>query len=210
MTDLLLNFVSAYIDDETGELKVDLKEIAMHYLKTWLLFDLASSLPWDRMFCSAVDGADSNSVYSRAVKILRLIKVLRFVRMLRIAGRLDDLLGSWASDIIRLLKFLGILLLCGHICACIWHGVIATNGCRVPAADAPSSTVVCGCEGDDSQCQEWNWLLKYDPAVYRGNSSSARYLVSVYYSVVTLTTLGYGDVLPTNQVGPPHRDRTSV
>ena len=26
-----------------------------------------------------------------------------------------------------------------------------------------------------------------------------RYLISVYYAIVTLTTLGYGDVLPTNQ-----------
>ena len=41
---------------------------------------------------------------------------------------------------------------------------------------------------------------RYDPVVYAGNATVPRYLASVYYSVVTLTTLGYGDVTPTNQV----------
>ena len=32
-----------------------------------------------------------------------------------------------------------------------------------------------------------------------GNTTMPRYLMSVYYAIVTLTTLGYGDVLPTNE-----------
>ena len=99
----------------------------------------------------------------------------------------------------RLLKFSGILLLCGHICACAWFLVIDLNDCMIPADQLPGPSVICGCDPATTECQEWNWFIKYDAAIYLGNSTEARYLVSVYYAIVTLTTLGYGDVLPTNQ-----------
>ena len=194
LCDMILNFFTAYMNEESGMLEVSKIIIAAHYMRTWMVFDLISSLPWDRIFCTV---SDSHS--TQLVKIFRLFKILRFVRMLRIAGRLQEIIGNWAKDTIRLLKFVGTLLLCGHVCACLWHLVIDLNDCLIPADEIPGGSVVCGCDPLITECQEWNWLAKYDPALYQGNSTEARYLVSVYYSIVTLTTLGYGDVLPTNQ-----------
>lgn len=199
MTDLVINFFTAYLDEEVGVLEVRLEVIAMNYLKRWFFFDLISSVPWDRVFCAVVYNDDSNSIYSRIVKIFRFIKVLRFVRMLRVAASLQEFLGHWAGDTLRLIKFVGVLLLSGHLCACIWHAVIDVNNCSIPAEQIPGAAVVCGCDPTITECQPWNWLVKYDPIIFNSNVTAARYLVSIYYSFVTLTTLGYGDVVPTNQ-----------
>ena len=196
MVDILLNFCTAYYDEEIGAMQVEYRRIARHYIHNWFIFDLLSSLPWDRFFCSFL----TNNQSTRVLKILRLIKILRLVRIIRITSRIQDSIGTWASDSLRLSKFVGILFVFGHVCACIWHLVIDVNNCLIPADLTPSGSVVCGCDPSVMECQDWNWLVKYDPDVYNGNSTSARYLVSIYYSVVTLTTLGYGDVLPTNQV----------
>jgi hypothetical protein len=147
------------------------------------------------LVCNLQQG-DDHSTSIRLLRIFRVVKVLRIVRMLRLAARLEEAIGSFASKTLRLLKFVGILLLCGHICACIWHSVIAANNCVVPAGPTPTGSVTCGCDGDD--CQDYNWLVKYDESVYNGNSTYRRYVISVYYAFVTLTTLGYGDVVPTN------------
>ena len=199
MADVVISFFTAYMDDEVGILEVRLEVIALHYLRGWFFFDLASSLPWDRVFCAVVHDNDSNSIYSRIVKVFRIIKILRFIRMLRVAAGLQEFIGHWAGDSLRLLKFVGVLLLCGHLAACLWHAVIDLNGCAIPLDQIPAGAVVCGCDPAAGECQDWNWLVKYDPAVYRSNTTVPRYLTSVYYSIVTLTTLGYGDVVPTNQ-----------
>ena len=132
-------------------------------------------------------------------KIFRLIKVLRFFRISKIANRMEQLFDSF-SIWFRMTKFWLVLLLVGQICACVWHMSIDLEGCEIPDAEFPPSTaVICECDsGTNTSCHEWNWLQKYDSTLFRDGVSSARYLVSVYYSVVTLTTLGYGDVVPTN------------
>ena len=98
LCDLVLNFFTAYMDEETGILQVFKTKIALHYLKTWMFFDLVSSLPWDRIFCLI-----TNFNSAQVVRVFRMIKILRFVRMIRIAGRLQELIGSWAKG--RLLMF---------------------------------------------------------------------------------------------------------
>jgi len=42
--DIVINFFSA-IESENGDLITDRKQIAIRYLTTWFLLDLASSLP---------------------------------------------------------------------------------------------------------------------------------------------------------------------
>ncbi len=141
--------------------------------------------------------AESRGEIVRLIKIFRIIKVFRILRMVRLAAKLEEANGSLGSKAIRLLKFFGFLLLGGHTAACLWYYNIDINDCLIPAGPIPTGSVVCGCE-EGQPCQAYNWFVRYDNAVYTGNSTSARYFVSVYYAIVTLATLGYGDVLPTN------------
>ena len=195
--DIIINFFTAYLDENVGILEVRLLAIAKHYTHGWLFFDILSSLPVDRIVCFAVNHSNSEI---RFLKAARVIKVFRIARMLRLAVHLEESIGTIASKTIHLLKFLGILLLCAHLCACAWHVVIEINGCSIPADESPGGPVTCGCA--EGECRDYNWLVRYDAGIYDGDSPGARYLVSVYYAVVTLTTLGYGDVVPTNQVRP--------
>ena len=115
---------------------------------------------------------------------------------------MKESVGFWASDALKLGKLVAFMCIFGHVCACIWYLVIDLNNCLIPADMSPhsSGSVTCDCDPSITECQDWNWLIRYDPDVYYSNNTVSRYLLSGYYSVVTLTTLGYGDVLPTNQV----------
>ena len=51
---------------------------------------------------------------------------------------------------------------------------IAVNSCLIPADQIPGPSVVCGCDPTVTACQEWNWMVKYDPVVYRSESTMRR------------------------------------
>ena len=45
--DMLVNFRTTFIDEESGEEVTDLKEIAVNYLKSRFKIDVIGVLPWD-------------------------------------------------------------------------------------------------------------------------------------------------------------------
>lgn len=48
LADIVINFHTGYIlDNGDGEVVLDLKKIRFHYLKTWFLIDIISTLPID-------------------------------------------------------------------------------------------------------------------------------------------------------------------
>ena len=196
LCDCCLQFITAYVDPESGLIVTSPKQIIITYLRGWFAFDLLSSLPLDRIVCSF---ESNDSAFARSVKIIRCLKVIRFIRMIRVVQKLEEDVGSFASNSTRLLKLVGILLLCTHVCSCFWYGMIDLGDCHIHTDAQPIGTsAVCDCDGPG--CSDWNWLAHYDPELYRSDSGDtrSRYLVSLYFAIVTLTTLGYGDVVPTN------------
>ena len=47
-------------------------------------------------------------------------------------------------------------------------------------------------------CIPGNWLYHYDADVYTSPDVFPKYLSSVYFSIMTLSTIGYGDIVPVN------------
>lgn len=45
---------------------------------------------------------------------------------------------------------------------------------------------------------EHNWISKY--GIIEENAFYIRYIYSLYFSVVTVTTVGYGDITPSNYI----------
>jgi hypothetical protein len=170
LIDCLLSCITAYFDPETGLLVTHPKLIIKNYFRTWLLADILSSFPLDRIMCIF---GQSGSPYIRFAKLLRWLKAIRFLKMVQMLQKLQDEVGSFASNGTRLLKLIGFLFLCTHLCACAWYGLIATAGCRIDVgADPPLSSAACGCEGDD--CRDWNWLVRYDSALYHSDDADPR------------------------------------
>jgi hypothetical protein len=170
LADCVVSCVTAYHDDVSGFLVAHPREILIHYARTWLVADLASSIPLDRIICNFGEGG---SRFVRFAKMLRWLKVFRLIKMIRMLRRLQDELGALATNGARLLKLVLLLCLCTHICACAWHGVIAIADCRIDARLAPSySSEECDCEGDT--CQDWNWLARFDPHLYHSPDPDPR------------------------------------
>jgi hypothetical protein len=150
IADCLVSCVTAYTDPETGNVVSKPTSVLIHYARTWLLPDIASSIPLDRLICAA---GDNGGHYIRFTKMLRWLKIIRLIKMVRMLRRLQEDVSSMAGNSARLLRLVLLLILCTHICACIWYGLIEAAGCRIDAGATPAFAEACGCEGDECQVQ---------------------------------------------------------
>jgi hypothetical protein len=80
----------------------------MHYIKTWFMVDLLSSLPVDYLFLF-LDSGDHTGGYTiartgRAIKVLRLVKLLSLLRLLRLS-RLVRYIHQWEEVCFFFLSF---------------------------------------------------------------------------------------------------------
>ena len=95
MSDILLNFFTAYHDAETLLMVTNHKMIAKHYAKTWLLPDVLSSIPYDWLIVGlsfsapAVGDESDDNDFVQLPQLLRVIKCVKLLRLLRVtrAGR---------------------------------------------------------------------------------------------------------------------------
>jgi CRP-like cAMP-binding protein len=198
LCDCFLNFFTSIEDSESGTQVSDLWTISKRYALGWFPLDLASSMPIDRIVCAMTN---FNSSEIRFLKFIRLLKVFRILRILRIATRLEEEFGHLLHSSVRFIKFLCLMMLFTHICSCLWYLTIEWASCQVPEGfEGPY--VSCGC-GPDQVCEDWNWLIKYAGTRELFEltvQNRSHYLISLYYTVVTLTTLGYGDITPSNDL----------
>ena len=68
---IILNFFQSYLDESTGEIIIDLKRIAIHYLKGWFTIDFISSFPFELIW-------DKSNIL-RLLRIIRINKIFKFI-----------------------------------------------------------------------------------------------------------------------------------
>ena len=146
-----------------------------NYLKTWFLIDFVSIFPFSdavEAFGSSGDAAVQFEVM-RLLRLLRLIKLLRVVKSLRIIAKYQARLGLRFSSTTVATGVIG-LLTAAHWCGCVWH--------MTPGFSTAESS---------------NWITSYG---LETASMGERYFQSLYFSIMTLTTIGYGDIGPQNMI----------
>ena len=85
LCDIIIQFISAYENPINGLPVVDLKKIAINYLKGWFLIDLVATIPV-QLVESMFQGGDNLKMVrlARLPRLYRMIRILRMLKMLRV------------------------------------------------------------------------------------------------------------------------------
>ncbi|XP_071548495.1 potassium/sodium hyperpolarization-activated cyclic nucleotide-gated channel 3 isoform X19 [Panulirus ornatus] len=186
LIDIVVNFRTGIMQQDNSEQVIlDPKLIARHYLKTWFLLDLISSVPLDYIFL--IFNKDFNESFQilqagRALRILRLAKLLSLVRLLRLS-RLVRYVSQWeevyvssflnmASVFMRIFNLISMMLLIGHWSGCLQFLVPMLQG-------FPSNSWVA-----INELQTSHWLEQYSWAFFKAMSH--------------MLCIGYGSFPPQN------------
>lgn len=149
----------------------DRSACTIHYSRKLLPVDLVSSLPLDLLAWLLV--GDSIVMGGSLVLSLRLLRLLRLVRLFVILRRWEAF--SWSNPhFLRVVKTLVTIFLMMHWLACGWF--MTAYASAFPA---------------DS------WAVR---AGIAEAGSVSQYIRSLYWTITTMTTVGYGDITPARPV----------
>ncbi|XP_066503838.1 potassium voltage-gated channel subfamily H member 1b [Hoplias malabaricus] len=184
LVDIVLNFHTTFVGP-AGEVISDPKLIRMNYVKTWFVIDLLSCLPYDVI--NAFENVDEgiSSLFSS-------LKVVRLLRLGRVARKLDHYIEYGAAVLVLLVCVFG---LAAHWLACIWYSI--------------GDYEVIDEEANVVRTDSWLYLLGEAMGTpYRFNASGkgrwdggpskdSVYITSLYFTMTSLTSIGFGNIAPT-------------
>jgi len=194
--DMTLQFFLMYsaVDNNhpAGETWIsDPKKIAMHYLTSaWFPIDVVSiGVAFFDIFAPS-SGAISRFKGFRAIRVLRLIKLVRLVNASRIFKRWELRLSVNYAKLSLAQVIFGLIFTC-HLFACLWG---------LQASFDPLGTW----PGTKEYCVPFDWASETCPegkvcsqSGHACEQPETMYLYSVYWSIATITSIGYGDVAAT-------------
>ncbi|KAG7032738.1 Potassium channel SKOR [Cucurbita argyrosperma subsp. argyrosperma] len=173
LLDIVFQFFVAYRDSQTYRMVYKRTPIALKYLKSTFVTDLLSCMPWDIIYKAC--GKREEVRYLLWIRLFRVRKVTDFFQTLEKDIRINYMFT-------RIFKLLVVELYCTHTAACIFYYLATT----LPASQ----------EG-----YTWIGSLKlgdYSYSHFRDIDLWKRYTTSLYFAIVTMATVGYGDIHAVN------------
>ncbi|XP_039040510.1 potassium channel SKOR-like [Hibiscus syriacus] len=173
LLDIIIRFFLAYRHTHSYRLVSDRRLIALRYLKSRFIVDFLGCLPWDAIY--KVCGRKEGIRYMLWIRLSRALRVTEFFEKMEKDIRINYLF-------IRIVKLLVVEYYCTHAAGCIFYYLATT---------LPPSK-----EG-------YTWIGSLQMGEYRYSNFREidlwkRYILSLYFSVVTMVTVGYGDIHAVN------------
>ncbi|CAG9316503.1 unnamed protein product [Blepharisma stoltei] len=175
--EVLLKFNTAFY--ENGHLICTRREIAIKYLKTWLIYDIFACFPFDAVFKRESDEAQRSHDFGlfedgRFIVYIQTLQLLRYFKLKGIIDHISNLaINTRADEWFKFFKLFLIGALVNHYTACAWYYLSYLDSFHVPKTWIKVSTDLRGPTD----------LVEY-------------YFQALYFAATTLFTIGYGDVLP--------------
>jgi hypothetical protein len=178
LCDFFVNFFVALPSADQDLYIINREEITRTYLFGWCSIDAASSVPTELIELVLSKDSDLDSLrLLRAMRLLRLLRLLRFLKMRQVVEMIEDTINV-ELQILSLFKMLTFLFYITHCLGCTWFALHAQ------AAEGSETT----------------WLTEYRDGELLDASIWSQYLLCIYWALMTLTTVGYGDIVPTNDL----------
>jgi hypothetical protein len=197
LVDILINFRTGFYD--RGELCMDPALVRRNYLTGYFLIDLVASIPYDMLFAllltsKANDVQDAPKVLrsakafklARMARILPLLRVMKSLKACRLLSRLEELVhGMWAAftALVSIMKALLTVLWLGHLQGCLWFLLSSHPAFKV-----------------SPEHENWRDLLVSKEPTFADATVEHQYIASVYWSITTMSTVGFGWIGPRNTI----------
>ncbi|XP_073048455.1 potassium channel SKOR-like [Primulina eburnea] len=171
--DIFICFFVAYRDPHSYCMVYNHNLIAIRYLKSRFLIDLLGCFPWDAIFKGC--GRKEIVRYMLWIRLSRALRVTEFFGKMEKNIRINYMFT-------RIVKLFVVELYCTHTAACIFYYLATT----LPPSE----------EG-----YTWIGSLKmgdYSYSHFREIDLWTRYITALYFAVVTMATVGYGEIHAVN------------